>query len=142
MVKNILTLLIALFVALLLAEAVLWMFPVPDPYSAYKKVPNEIRYIRSQFPTKHSFEIVSEEHLPGFENYRWPVVFKTNNVGMRAPYLMVPKPADEYRIFAVGGSTTECLLLHEADASMPPMSCRLTPAYFTTTVISTPMAAS
>lgn len=116
MLKNALTGIIAFFVALLVAEAILWIFPVPDPYAQYKKIPLQIRYIRSQYPTNYHITIDCTETLPGFENYQWPVLFKTNNVAMRAPDLNMPKPADEYRIFAVGGSTTECMFLHEDDA--------------------------
>lgn len=39
--------------------------------------------------------------------------FNTNNLGFRGPELEIPKPIDEYRIFMVGGSTTECLLLDD-----------------------------
>ena len=116
MLKNFITAMVALLAALVLAEAVLWIFPVPDPYEQYKSANNKIRYIRMQYPTKLNVKFYSEENLPGFENYEWPITFSTNNAGMRGDYLESPKPADEYRIFAVGGSTTECLFLDDKDA--------------------------
>ncbi len=116
MLKNFITAIVALLAALVLAEAVLWIFPVPDPYEQYKSANNRIRYIRLQFPTNLNVKFYSEENLPGFEEYEWPGTFSTNNVGMRGDHLETPKPVDEYRIFAVGGSTTECLFLDDKDA--------------------------
>jgi lysophospholipase L1-like esterase len=40
--------------------------------------------------------------------------FSTNNLGFRGDSLISPKPNDEYRIFLVGGSTTENLFIDDA----------------------------
>jgi lysophospholipase L1-like esterase len=45
-----------------------------------------------------------------------PVRFTANNLGFRGDSLAMPKPPGEFRIFMVGGSTTECLILDDPDA--------------------------
>src|SRR5262249_34797705 len=52
-----------------------------------------------------------EDGLPGMKG---PNVFTTNNMGFRGDDLIMPKPANELRIFMVGGSSTECLYLDDA----------------------------
>ena len=54
-----------------------------------------------------------EDGLPGVKG---PNVFTTNNMGFRGDELTMPKPANEFRIFMVGGSTTECLYLDDSKA--------------------------
>jgi lysophospholipase L1-like esterase len=40
--------------------------------------------------------------------------FTTNNLGFRGDSLIIPKPANEYRVFLVGGSTAECFYLDDS----------------------------
>lgn len=88
--------------------------PIQDPYAELKVPRPEInQYIRSQFPKNLRFVTEPEDGLPGVKG---PNVFTTNNMGFRGDELMMPKPANEFRIFMVGGSTTECLYLDDANA--------------------------
>lgn len=86
--------------------------PLQDPYAAYK-VPRESinQYIKSEHPKNLRLVTEPEADLPGL---RGPNVFTTNNMGFRGDDLTIPKPANEFRIFMVGGSTTECLYLDDS----------------------------
>lgn len=84
--------------------------PVPDPY-AYLLQLNP--YIRSSYPPNYRRLVTTEEGLPGVTGKK---TISTNNVAMRGPHLAMPKPADEYRIVLVGGSTTECGILDDSEA--------------------------
>lgn len=90
-------------------------FPVPDPYARYKKKVTDVKYIHSQFPVNMTLHFSVENGLPGFDNYKERTTFSTNNFGMRGDDLVMQKPQNEFRIFAVGGSTTECLYLDDGD---------------------------
>ena len=57
-----------------------------------------------------------------------PNVFTTNNMGFRGDELTMPKPANEFRIFMVGGSTTECLYLDDSKALTRVLQNELNPA--------------
>src|SRR5215813_10520342 len=90
------------------------VFPVQDPFADLKVPRQEInQYIKSEFPGHLRLVTQAEEGLPGM---RGANVFTTNNLGFRGDDLIMPKPANEYRIFMVGGSTTECLYLDDANA--------------------------
>jgi lysophospholipase L1-like esterase len=84
--------------------------PVPDPYAAIKQ-PNQ--YIKSEYPPNYRFRTAAEEGLPGMQGQS---EFSTNNMGFRGDPLVVPKPAGEYRVFMIGGSTTECMYLDDSKA--------------------------
>jgi lysophospholipase L1-like esterase len=88
-----------------------WWAPVTDPFASAKRTVN--RYIPSQFEPNLRLTITPKHPLPGIEAH---AVFTTNAMGFRGDELVVPKPADEYRVFLVGGSSAECLLLDDADA--------------------------
>jgi len=111
--------LIVLLVLIVLIEIILQFFPVPDPYEATKKnmfipaVGN--MYIESQFEPNTKLEFATEDGLLGFENYKEKTNFTINNVGFRGDELKMPKPNNEYRIFAIGGSSTESLYVDDAD---------------------------
>jgi lysophospholipase L1-like esterase len=101
-------------VLVVLAELALgWLAPFPDPYLADKRI---ARYVPSAHVPNVEYRIQIEEGLPGFD----PVhpgrvnVFTTNNYGFRGDELEIPKPADEVRVFVVGGSTTESLALDDS----------------------------
>jgi lysophospholipase L1-like esterase len=103
---------ISFAVSILIGEACLEIFrPVPDPYLAYKSTPNP--FIRSAHPPNARFFTEPEEGLSGIGPHN---VFSTNNMGFRGDYLVTPKPKNEFRIFMVGGSTTECFYLDDAKA--------------------------
>jgi lysophospholipase L1-like esterase len=102
-------------VCILFAELAFRIFsPVPDPYAEFKyRKPEVNQYIKSEFSPNLQLITEPEEGLPGLKG---PNHFTTNNLGFRGDYLTVPKPANEYRIFMVGGSTTECLYLDDRNA--------------------------
>ncbi|EDP94272.1 hypothetical protein KAOT1_06312 [Kordia algicida OT-1] len=110
---------IVLLVLLALVEIVLWFFPVPDPYENAKKnmfyPPIGNMYIESQFDPNLNLEFATEDGLLGFENYKEPTKFTINNYGFRGDELKMPKPNSEYRIFAIGGSSTESLYIDDKD---------------------------
>lgn len=88
--------------------------PLPDPYADFKYRKPEInQYIKSEFPGNLQLITEPEEGLPGLQG---PNHFTTDNLGFRGDYLTVPKPSNEFRIFMVGGSTTECLYLDDSKA--------------------------
>ncbi|MFK7750348.1 MAG: SGNH/GDSL hydrolase family protein [Kordia sp.] len=111
--------LIILLVLIVLIEIILQFFPVPDPYENAKKnmfyPPIGNMYIESQFDPNTKFEFATEEGLLGFDNYKEKTNFTVNNVGFRGDELKMPKPDTEYRIFAIGGSSTESLYVDDAD---------------------------
>lgn len=113
--KGLIVTLVTLVLCLLLAEVALRIFaPVRDPYAAYKYIPSSgSLYIRSQFPPDYRLVTQSEPNLPGMEGQK---LFTTNNMGFRGDPLIIPKPEDEFRIFMIGGSTTECLYLDDSEA--------------------------
>ena len=104
---------------LVLIEGILWFFPVPDPYENAKKnmfyptIGN--LYIESQFDRNLALQFSTEDGLLGFENYKKSTNFTINNYGFRGDELIVPKPTNEYRIFAIGGSSTESLYIDDED---------------------------
>ncbi len=104
----------SLLVSLVAAEVLLRLLaPLPDPYARFK-VDTSPKPISREFPLNFSFETEVEPGLPGMPPSRRR--FTTNNVGFRGAFLARPKPAAEYRVFMVGGSTTECLYLDDSEA--------------------------
>jgi lysophospholipase L1-like esterase len=106
---------VTLLVSILTGEMFLRIFlPLPDPYKELK-TPSHYphHYIPSQFPPNWRFTLKAEEGLPGIlgEN-----VFSTNNMGFRGDYLASPKPDQDFRIFLVGASATECILVDDSQA--------------------------
>jgi lysophospholipase L1-like esterase len=88
--------------------------PVPDPYQRDWAKPNSVNpYIRIEYPRNYSAVTEAEPGLPGVTGRHR---FTTNNLGFRGDSLTVPRPADEYRVFVVGGSTTECFYLDDEEA--------------------------
>lgn len=63
--------------------------------------------------------VVYEMHVTGVETpgLKGPTRFTTESHGLRCrTEVVTPKPAGLYRIFCMGGSTTECAYLDDADA--------------------------
>ena len=89
-----------------------WLAPFPDPYLAEKRV---ARYVPSAHVPDLAYGIEIEEGLPGVVPVHTGRVnqFSTDNFGFRGDELRVPKPADEVRVFVVGGSTTENISLDD-----------------------------
>lgn len=88
------------------------MAPVADPFERYKNPDQtETNYIESQFKPNSRFTFEIEKRLPKMDSV---VVFSTNNMGFRGDSLVNPKPEEEYRIFLVGGSTTENLFIDDS----------------------------
>jgi lysophospholipase L1-like esterase len=106
---SILSLMISLFIAEL---SLRFVAPVPDPYED-DKAPRLKQYIVSQYAPNTHWTTKVEQGLPGISGINR---FTTNNMGFRGDNLVHPKPADEFRIFMVGGSTTECFYLDDSQA--------------------------
>jgi len=102
-----------ILIMLVIVEIILWkVAPVADPFAKYKNsAPLNNQYIESQFPKKVSYTFEIESELPLMDS---AVTFTTNNMGFRGDSLISPKPRDEYRIFLVGGSTTENLFIDDS----------------------------
>lgn len=113
---------ISFIASILMGEVCLEVFaPVPDPYADLKRAePNQ--YIKSEFPPNSHFLTEPEEGLRGVSPHN---LFTTNNMGFRGDYLTTPKPKDEFRVFIVGGSTTECFYLDDAKALSRALQDRL-----------------
>jgi len=92
----------ALTASLVLAEALQWwLLPAPHPLR------------RRPGPAVFTFH-TDGQVLPGISGQ---TRFTTESHGFRFPReIVVPKPAGVYRIFCVGGSTTECTYLDDAEA--------------------------
>jgi lysophospholipase L1-like esterase len=111
--------LFSLLATLAFVEVMLRIFhPLPDPYRM-RKVASEIPwpgspYVPSAFPANYRRVQHAEPGLPGVDTL--PHRFSTNNYGYRGDSLAMPKPAGEVRVFMVGGSTTECIVLDDSAA--------------------------
>jgi len=112
--RNLLLTVVTTLLMLVVSELILRLIPVGDPYQYYKVVPNG--YIRSQLPRNLHLQFTIEDSLPGFGAYPKITNFTTDSFGLRSRHQMVmPKPKEELRIFTVGGSTTECVILNDGD---------------------------
>lgn len=112
--SNILLLAATLAGLVLAADVALRLFaPVADPTRSIAQHVNALNpYIRFEYPRGYAATTEAEPGLPGVEGRH---TFTTNAFGFRGDSLVVPKPAREYRIFVVGGSTAECFYLDDAD---------------------------
>ena len=101
-------------VAVVVAEIFLRLFaPVANPYEEFERLRPQInQYIRSEYPRHYSAVTEAEPGLPGVTGRN---NFTTNNMGFRGDSLADPKPPGEFRVFMVGGSTTECFYLDDED---------------------------
>ena len=104
-----------LIIFVVLAEIILLLVsPVEDPRNQVtRQHPYINQYVRMSFPPGLDLETSSDEGLPGLTGTRR---FSTNGLGFRGPELATPKPANERRVFLVGGSTTECFYLDDEEA--------------------------
>jgi lysophospholipase L1-like esterase len=83
--------------------------PFPNPYGD----PAALRvnsYIRFEYPRHYAAVTEAEPGLPGMSGHNH---FTTNNMGFRGGELVRPKPAGEFRVFLVGGSTFECFYIDD-----------------------------
>lgn len=113
-IKSFFTITVPMIVIMLVVvEIILWkVAPVADPFAKYKNVnPVNYQYIESQFQKNVSYTFEIEADLPLMDT---STTFTTNNMGFRGDDLISPKPVDEFRIFIVGGSTTENLFIDDA----------------------------
>jgi lysophospholipase L1-like esterase len=93
--------------------ALLLLAPVPNPYEELERLKPQInQYIRFEYPRHYSAITEAEPGLPGLSGRNR---FTTNNFGLRGDSLRDPCPPEEFRIFMVGGSTTECFYLDDED---------------------------
>lgn len=105
---------LALMVAGMTAEIALRLLaPVVNPYEEIERLKPQInQYIRFEYPRHYSAMTEVEPGLPGLSGRH---SFTTNNMGFRGDSLADPRPPREFRIFMIGGSTTECFYLDDAD---------------------------
>jgi len=113
--KGILLTVITILVCIVLAELFLaFIAPMPDPYEKLKH--HEVglnQFIKSEFPPGYKIITEAENGLPGVQGQN---TFSTNNMGYRGDNLVTPKPLNEFRIFMIGGSTTECFYLDDSQS--------------------------
>lgn len=103
---------VTVLICLVILEILLRLFaPISDPYGMIKAEGGQ--YIVSQFPIHYRLYTQVEEGLPGMKGHS---LFTTNNMGFRGDFLSMPKPSDEFRIFLLGGSSTEGLYLDDSQA--------------------------
>ena len=112
-IKNLLITVITFLVCIVLAESFLaFIAPVSDPYEKRKHhVVNQ--YIKSEFPLDYEITTEAENGLPGVQGQN---TFSTNNMGFRGDNLATQKPFNEFRIYMIGGSTTECFYLDDSQS--------------------------
>ena len=99
-----------LVVMLVITELVLWAIPVKDPHEAIKVSANARSYIPSRFQPNSRFNFTSNEGLSHVDS---ATIFSTNNAGFRGDDISEKPDTDEYRVFLLGGSATECLYLDD-----------------------------
>lgn len=100
-------------IGVVLIEIVLRMFaPVPDPYGPYKNVA-VMKYLPGQFASNQHLTFHPDKGQSGMKQ---ETHFTTNNRGLRGDDLVMPKAAGEFRIFTIGGSAMECLLLDDGES--------------------------
>ena len=121
-----------LFVAV--AEIGLRVFaPVTSPYEEIERLKPQInQYIKIEYPRNYSAVSEAEPGLPGLSGMHR---FTTNNMGFRGEPLVDPKPLNEFRVFMVGGSTTECFYLDDDDDLARVIQRELTAAAPPTTTV-------
>jgi lysophospholipase L1-like esterase len=95
-------------ICLILAEIILRFMPVSDPYSYLRLT--SVQYIPSQFEPNVVYHLESAEGLPFVDSSS---IFSTNNYGFRGDELKEPKEPGKYRIFLIGGSTTEGMYIDD-----------------------------
>ena len=91
---------------IILLEIFLWKF---NPIENIRQVVSN-DYIPSSFLPNQKFTFRSNEGLIGIDS---SIEFTLNNVGFRGDDLELQKNSNEFRIFLVGGSTTECLFIDD-----------------------------
>ncbi len=104
LLRGLLALTVGAALCLVVAELFLNKFmPFADPYAAYKTIKKGGSYIPSSYEPHYSTKLRIEDGLPTLKG---TIQFTMNNMGFRGDPLVQPKPANEYRIFMIGGSTT------------------------------------
>jgi lysophospholipase L1-like esterase len=87
--------------------------PLPDPYESLKNKYRVNRYLKMEYPPNIRIITEAETGLPGVSGSK---AYSTNNLGYRGEHLARPKPAGEFRIFLIGGSTAECFYLDDSES--------------------------
>ena len=91
------------------SELILWGL-LPTVYPS-EKINNNNNYIPSSYEANQKLHLYSNEGLYGIDSN---IIFTTNNFGFRGDDLEEDKNKNEYRIFLVGGSTTENLYIDDS----------------------------
>ncbi len=106
---------VVLLFGLVVAEVALRKFmPFEDPLRVYKHIKKGADYVPSAHPPNFSGQTRIEEGLPTMKGV---AKYTMNNLGYRGDPLAQPKPANEYRIFMVGGSTTIQLAADDSEVT-------------------------
>ncbi len=111
--KNFVKITIPVIIIMLVAiELILRLAPVPNPHEYDRSLSRQL-YIPSQFKPHQTKQVASNEGLPFVDSIARA---SFNNYGFRGPNIDLNKPKEGYRIFMIGGSTTECILIDEKKA--------------------------
>ncbi|MCE7992763.1 MAG: SGNH/GDSL hydrolase family protein [Roseivirga sp.] len=106
--------LLILLVSIIAIEIGLRFFPIPDPYE--KEKVSILYYFKPATAPHRELHFFIEDSLPGFDQYKKEVTYLTNNMGFRGTKeTNVEKAEGVFRIFAVGGSTTQSYVMDEGD---------------------------
>lgn len=111
-VRTLLLSVVSLAVVFALVDVTLWVAaPYPDPFGDTARFRIN-QYIRFEYPRRFAAVTEAESGLSGLSGRNR---FTSNNLGFRGGELIRPKPAGEFRVFLVGGSTIECFYLDDRD---------------------------
>ena len=114
MLKKIVINLIILFIGILALEIGLRFFPVPDPYE--KEKVSVFHYFKPVTHPNRVLHFTYDDTLPGFDDYQKEVKLVINSHGFRdAKEPTFKKEPGTYRIFTIGGSTTQSANMAEGD---------------------------
>ncbi|HEU4365816.1 MAG TPA: SGNH/GDSL hydrolase family protein [Candidatus Krumholzibacteria bacterium] len=124
--RTLLLALVSVGIVFVLVEIMLRVVaPFPNPYGDPGRL-GVNQYIRFEYPRHYAAVTEAEAGLPGLSGRNR---FTTNNMGFRGGELVRPRPAGEFRVFLVGGSTFECFYLDDhveigrvVQNELPPLS--------------------
>ncbi len=106
--KNLFLILFTVLASILVMELIFrWAFPLPDPYSGMRRSEHSA-YIPRRHTPGFDLRAQMEPGLPGMSGVSR---FTINANGFRGDDIALGKVTNEFRIFLVGGSTTECVVI-------------------------------
>jgi lysophospholipase L1-like esterase len=102
-----------LFTLTVVEVALAKLRPLQDPFAGIKAGLHPPRYVPRSGEPNVSVQFNAEKDLSGMNGTSR---FSTNELGFRGPPLAIPKETREYRVFLVGGSTTECMFVDDSQS--------------------------